>query len=238
MGAPLRDDRGDAFDHLDAGAVPAPERRKRQIRFQERDQIEPLLQLPVKTGELGRKPLPELPPHQATARDEDGQVVGRVEDVGFALLPPGPEIPPGLLLHEGRVRLQPLVPERREEEAQLLCHDLRARVVGDAAAEDRHGELIGLLRRELVVGRPEERRVRGRPGQDGHAPAGQENREDLTVALSPPAQEIHRTAVKLQGMADPRPASGEHRRSRLSQEFPSRGTKRTPPVWRPPPESA
>jgi hypothetical protein len=71
----LRHDAGDQLDHAATRPVAAAERGERQVRVEERHQIDRAFEIVVQVRELFRQPLPELRADEAPGRDEDGQLV-------------------------------------------------------------------------------------------------------------------------------------------------------------------
>jgi hypothetical protein len=117
---PLGDDGGDESLDSRPGPVATPERRQRQVRAEERQQIDAALEIVIQVRELARHPPPHLVADQAPGSDEHRQLVHGDGQINLAGVPPGVGVRLGLLLHDARVGPQPLVAQHREQEAHLL----------------------------------------------------------------------------------------------------------------------
>jgi hypothetical protein len=77
------------------------------------------------------------------------------------------------------VAAQPGLAQRAVEEAELLLHDVRLGVVGDALAEHGGHQLVGLALADLVVAHAEVPLLRGVAGHRHADGAGQAQAEDV-----------------------------------------------------------
>ncbi len=227
-GAPLRDDARDQLRHARSRAVPAAEGGQRQVGVHHGHQVDAALEVVEQMGEVARETRAELGAHQASARDEHGQLVEGREEVHLALVAPRGDVGLRLLLHDARVGAQPIVAQRGKEQSHLLVHHLRARVVHDAFAEDRHREPVDLARAQPVLGRAEDRGLRARADERGDARAGQTQREHFAEARVAAEQQTDGIAAQVEGVTEQRQTARQHRRRPVP---PGRGRHRRVGTW-------
>ena len=178
----------------------------------------------VRLGETRIHLIPHLLTQQAAAGDVHGKSVHRRRQVQRSFLPERVGKPGGFLIHDSRVPAHGRVAQRRIQETQLLRHDLGGHVVGHAAPEDGHRELVHGAGVELVLGRPKVAVVGFRPRKQ-HELAGAQPEADKFAVLAPAAIEHrHRVFLELRQMAQQRPAAGEFRNRLVRRR---RGPRRT-----------
>jgi hypothetical protein len=98
------------------------------------------------------------------------------------------------------------------EEAELLLHDVRLGVVGDALAEHGGHQLVGLALADLVVAHAEVFFLGGVTGHGDADGAGEAEAEDVAEHGPAAGDHVDRAGAHLDRVADHGQAAGEHGR--------------------------
>ena len=202
-------DLAEELGHPSPGPIAASMRRGRKPGEEEPQRVDALLQVVIGLREALVQLFPDFLADEATAGDLDGQLVHGDRQVDFSFLPEGVGELPGLLGHDAGEPLHRGPVEGREQELELLVHDLGSGVVSHPAAEDGHRELVDRLGVQLLLGRSEIAVVGFGSGEE-HELAGTEPEPD-ELAPFPPAAAQHRDRIflELQQMTEQRPSAGE-----------------------------
>ena len=210
--APRRDDLPDQLHHLHARPVAPAHRRQRQIRREETDDINAALEVVIELRELLREIVTHLLAEQAAGRGVERDLVADLEHVDHALVAPLTKTVLGLGDEAVRVGAQPGVAQRRVEEAELLLHDVGLGVVGDALAEHRRHQLVGLALADLLVLEPKVLLLRRVAGHRHADRARQAQAEDVAVHRPPALDHRHGIRAHLDRVPDHRQPTRQHRR--------------------------
>ncbi len=168
----------------------------------------------IESGELPRQGPAKRVADQAPTGDEDGELVHGGEEIDLPRLTPPPAVLLDFLLHDARVCLEALVPQRGKEQAHLFVHHFRGGIVGHAPSEDGDHEPIDLAGAELVIGRLKERGLGPRPRQGGDPGARQSEGEDVAETGAAAPDERDRIPPELESVTQPGQPAGEIRRAR------------------------